>query len=80
MFEGGERKGKKVGSRTRKDMLKGAKSKRGDEKPSEFRLAAVKSSDKRMKKKEAKEVGSPNFLEKHAEGVFIHGASGKRKV
>lgn len=61
IFEGEKKKEKrKVREKTRKDMLKGAKSKR-EERGSELaKLNAVKSSDKCMKKKDTKEIYSPN--------------------
>lgn len=62
MYEGEKKKEKKRGrEKNRKDMLKGAKSKKGDERPSEMvRIGNVKSSDRCMvKKKTLKEVSSP---------------------
>ena len=64
MFEGEKKKDKrKVRDKNRKDMLKGAKSKRGDERPSEIgRIATVKSTDKcMMKKKTVREAMSPTI-------------------
>ena len=49
-------------------MLKGARSKRGDERPSEIgiaRITNVKSSDKMMKKRGVKEAISPTIAEKY---------------
>ena len=64
MFDGEKKKEKKRGrDKNRKDMLKGAKSKKGDEKPSEItRIGNVKSSDRCMiKKKGFKDATSPTI-------------------
>ena len=64
MYEGEKKKEKKRGrDKNRKDMLKGAKSKKGDERQLEIaRIGNVKSSDRCMiKKKGLKEATSPTI-------------------
>lgn len=49
--------------KNRKDTLKGAKSKRGEERHSEiYKIAQVKSAEKCMRKRDCKGVNSPSFL------------------
>ena len=53
---------RKIREKTRKDMLKGARSKREERGSDLAKIAGVKSSEKCMRKKDVKEIYSPSGM------------------
>jgi hypothetical protein len=64
IFEGERKKEKgKRREKSRREMLKGARSKKGEEKGEGAKIISVKSADKLMRKKEVRDINSPSVFE-----------------